>query len=374
MDQIQKSRPTTAGFKNWTMGEAVPWFSAPTLQGNPSFAFDTVAGRFVLLLFAGSTAVPAVAEARARLMSCRDLLDDHRALFFGVTIDPEDEKAGRIAKEIPGLRWFLDYDTTISRLFGAVDNEKGYSPFWMLLDPMLRVVSTTPISEPEGLFTQLRQLLEVETEERHAPVAVIPRIFEPELCRHLVSLYVANGGAASGFMREVNGVTRGIVDNSFKRRFDYNITDESLLQILRGRIARRLLPMVERIFQFQATRIERHIVACYDGDGEGGYFRAHRDNTTLGTAHRRFACTINLNAEDYEGGCLIFPEFGPRRYRAPTGGAVVFSCSLQHEAQPVTKGKRYAYLPFLYDEAAARQREANDANLEPRHGGYRASD
>jgi predicted 2-oxoglutarate/Fe(II)-dependent dioxygenase YbiX len=94
-------------------------------------------------------------------------------------------------------------------------------------------------------------------------------------------------------------------------------------------------------------------------------FRPHRDNTTKGTAHRRFACTINLNAEDYDGGNLRFPEFGPNEYRAPTGGAVVFSCSLLHEARPVTRGRRYAFLPFFYDDAGARIREANLAFVDP---------
>ena len=44
----------------------------------------------------------------------------------------------------------------------------------------------------------------------------------------------------------------------------------------------------------------------------------------------------------------------------PTGGAVVFSCSLLHEATPVTSGKRYAFLPFLYDEEGARIGQKND--------------
>ena len=101
------------------------------------------------------------------------------------------------------------------------------------------------------------------------------------------------------------------------------------------------------------TRVERLLVARYDSADGGGHFRAHRDNTTNGTAHRRFACTINLNADEYEGGDLCFPEFGQRTYRAPTGGAVIFSCSLLHEARPVTSGARYAFLPFFYDEAAA---------------------
>jgi predicted 2-oxoglutarate/Fe(II)-dependent dioxygenase YbiX len=70
---------------------------------------------------------------------------------------------------------------------------------------------------------------------------------------------------------------------------------------------------------------------------------------------------------------LSFPEFGPRRYRAPTGGAVVFSCSLLHQVDPVTRGRRHAFLPFLYDEEAARLREANNAFLGGGVGAYSAA-
>jgi predicted 2-oxoglutarate/Fe(II)-dependent dioxygenase YbiX len=42
---------------------------------------------------------------------------------------------------------------------------------------------------------------------------------------------------------------------------------------------------------------------------------------------------------------------------------VVFSCSLLHEATPVTRGVRYATLPFLYNDAAARLRQANRGSL-----------
>ena len=127
---------------------------------------------------------------------------------------------------------------------------------------------------------------------------------------------------------------------------------------IRARISRRLVPEIAKAFQFKVTRLERYLVACYSAE-EGGHFSAHRDNTTKGTAHRRFAVTFNLNAEEFEGGDLTFPEFGRNAYRAPTGGAVVFSCSLLHQALPVTKGERYAFLPFLYDDAAAKIRDEN---------------
>ena len=38
---------------------------------------------------------------------------------------------------------------------------------------------------------------------------------------------------------------------------------------------------------------------------------------------------------------------------------------------PVSRGRRYAFLPFLYDEAAARIREANNQFLDPSVGTYR---
>jgi predicted 2-oxoglutarate/Fe(II)-dependent dioxygenase YbiX len=146
--------------------------------------------------------------------------------------------------------------------------------------------------------------------------------------------------------------------DDMKRRRDVLIEASDLQDEIRDALRRRLVPEIRKAFQFEATRIERFVVSCYDA-AEGGMFRAHRDNTTLGTAHRRFAVSINLNAEAFEGGDLRFPEFGRRTWRPPTGGAVVFSCSLLHEAMPVTAGRRYAFLPFLYDEAAALVREAN---------------
>jgi predicted 2-oxoglutarate/Fe(II)-dependent dioxygenase YbiX len=116
--------------------------------------------------------------------------------------------------------------------------------------------------------------------------------------------------------------------------------------------------------------MDRYIVASYDSE-IGGHFHRHRDNINAGAQHRRFAVTINLN-KDYDGCDLVFPEFGRRVYRAPYGGAVVFSCGALHQVTPVTRGRRYAFLAFLYGEADAALREKNNANIvqaEFRYGG-----
>lgn len=346
-------------------GEAVPWFRAKAIGGRDNYVFDTAAGRYIMLLFLGRATEPGAAEALACVGRHRDLFDDNRACFFGVTCDPEDEAAGRVVQQIPGIRYFLDSDGRLSGLFGA-----GERPHWLLVDPMLRAVGAYPLEAGESAIAALARAMAQMPLPDWAPVLMAPNILEPALCKRLVEHHRETGGEPSGFMREVDGKTVLVTDPSHKMRRDREITDEALCAGLRARIAAKLVPMVKRAFQFEATRMERYIVGAYPA-GEG-HFRPHRDNTTRGTAHRRFAVTINLNSGEYDGGDLRFPEYGARTYRAPTGGAVVFSCSLLHEATPVTRGTRYAFLPFLYDDAAARQREENNPHLGEGVGLYKA--
>ena len=357
-------------------GDQAPWFHAPALAGNPRYAFDTAAGRPILLLLAGTAGHARVQAALATLTARRHVFDDQHACFFGVTTDPRDVEDGRVAQMLPGIRWFLDYDGAVSRRYGAIEGESNvaqYRPHWLVLDTTLRVVARFGIDAGHDAIDALEALIATPDDLPGAPVLVVPRVLEPEMCRRLIALYEENGGEDSGFMREENGITVGRIDHNHKRRSDYHVEDGALREQLRARLRRFLIPQIQRAYQWEATRIERWLVACYDGDNGGGHFRAHRDNTTKGTAHRKFACTINLNAGDYDGGDLAFPEFGARTYRAPTGGAVIFSCSLLHEARPVTRGKRYAFLPFLYDEAGAKLREDNMKFVAPEISGYRAA-
>lgn len=352
-------------------GAPAPGFTAPAVGGNPAYAFDSVAGRYVLLLFMGSAALPPVQAALDRLLQARALFDDHRACFFGITADPADIDQGRIRQIIPGIRFFDDRGLAVSRLYRAAVDGQGtaYRPFWLLLDERLRVVADAPLDRADAIFALLERRLAAPPVEMHAPVLIVPDIFDRATCAELIARYDAAGGRPSGFMRTEDGKTVLRHDDSFKRRQDHVIEDETLRDHLSRRIRHALLPQIEAAFHFRVTRIERWLVACYDA-AEGGFFGAHRDNKSPGTAHRRFACTINLNAEDYVGGDLRFPEFGARTYRAPTGGAVIFSCSLLHEATPVKEGRRYAFLPFFYDDAAAEIRRANNALLGEGVGAY----
>lgn len=349
------------------LGGVAPWFSAPSLGGLSDYSFETVAGRPVVLMFFESMAEASVAEAHAAILTRVDLFDDKRACFFGVTSDPEDASSQRIAPRIPGFRYILDYNRKV-----AGDFSVGRSPTLIVLDRQLRYVGRFGVDQVAAALACAEALQADIKPMEWAPVLQVPRLFEPELCKELIRIYDTTGGQESGYMRVKNGKTVRIVNHKHKRRSDCLIEDPQLKELIVMRIHYRLRPMIKRAFQFDASRMERYIVACYDSE-VGGYFKPHRDNTTEGTAHRRFAVTINLNAEDYDGGELRFPEFGTRTYRAPTGGAVVFSCGLLHEATPVTRGRRYAFLPFLYDDAAAAIRERNNAYLGEGVGTYRPS-
>jgi predicted 2-oxoglutarate/Fe(II)-dependent dioxygenase YbiX len=197
-----------------------------------------------------------------------------------------------------------------------------------------------------------------------APVAIVKHVFDADLCRRLIDYYTENESRESGVMRAENGITVEVHDHAAKRRRDCEIGDAALSAEINECLFGTLRPAISKAFNFDFTRIERHIIGCYDAV-DGGHFAAHRDNNNKGTAHRRFACTINLNAEKYEGGNLTFPEFGDVAYRAQTGTAIVLSCSLLHQALPVTRGRRFAFLPFFYDEAAAEIRKHNLQFLDP---------
>jgi peroxiredoxin len=358
-------------YRKLEAGDPAPWF-CQLATCHPKFDFSSLGGRYILLGFFGS-ASDDTARAQLKLIEERAaLFDDANVCFFGVSADTTDQSENRLTEVVPGQRHFWDFDRTISKLYGATavsGQDNTYRRFWVLIDPTLRVMKTWPmVPDAVNLAAILDMIAALPPPGRFAgpeimaPVLYLPNVVPPDLCQQLVKAYEAGEPQDSGFMREENGLTKVVQDHGFKRRRDFTIEDEATMQTLRMCVHRRLRPEILKAFQFDVTRMERYIVACYTAE-DGGHFRPHRDNTTKGTAHRKFAVSINLN-DDFDGGDLTFPEYGPRSFRPPVGGAVVFSCSLLHTVSKVTRGRRYAFLPFLYDDAAARLREANNAFLD----------
>jgi peroxiredoxin len=356
-------------YANLTPGDPCPWVRQRSAS-LPTLNVDFFAGRYIVLCFFGSAADPRGRYAVDAMLRHRDRFDDRRASFFGISIDPADESEGRVKDINPGVHFLWDFDRAVSRQCGALPREQPqnatgripYRLFWLVLDPSLHVLASFPISDAEGsdeaVFTFLDSLPEPENFagfEIPAPVLILPNVFEPGLCQKLINLYDVGGGIESGVRR--NDDATYVIDAAIKRRKDYTINGQEIIRIIQNRLVRRVFPEIEKLFFMKITRMERYIVGCYAAE-DGGHFRPHRDNGADSTAHRRFAVSINQNA-DFDSGEVCFPEYNPRGHKAPPGWAVVFPCATLHKVLRVTRGRRYAFLPFVYGEEGARIRMAN---------------
>jgi predicted 2-oxoglutarate/Fe(II)-dependent dioxygenase YbiX len=191
-----------------------------------------------------------------------------------------------------------------------------------------------------------------------APVLMLPNLFDAGLCAHLIETF-DNGPQTRGAMASVDLDGRAVnrVDEGKKHRRDVELDPLSAMHAhVVDLLDRRLVPDIRRAFHIEIAHIDRVLIARYDDTG--GYFRRHRDNTAPHLAYRQFALSVNLNTEAYDGGELIFPEYGGHRYSPPTGAGLVFSGSLLHEALPIRRGQRYVLLTFLHDAAAEARRQA----------------
>ena len=263
----------------------------------------------IALAFLGSIADPAAQSALTALSAKRRLVDEGKAAFFAVVPESESEAESGLKLRFPSIVFLSDGDET-ARAFGA-------DRCLVILDPMLRVMDVAPLDEMDRALAHLGdppQPSEALEPSPPAPILVLPHVFEPELCAHLIACFERGGGKESGFMQDQDG--RGVenFDGTWKRRRDFHLTDQRLIANLRARVGRRICPEIKKAFQMRLTRIERDLVARYDSE-TGGHFGPHRDDTGISVAHRRFAVSINLNA-DFDGGEIAFPEYAPRSFKA----------------------------------------------------------
>jgi predicted 2-oxoglutarate/Fe(II)-dependent dioxygenase YbiX/peroxiredoxin len=363
---------TKADSHRIVLGDPVPWFSLAVVTGG-SFDLQASAGRWVVLSFLGSLSDPrAMAEVTELARLSASFSEDH--LVIGCVFTGQAGDAASLAAiSSPTLSFLADPDGAVSLQFGAAQ-----MPRTIILDPMLRAVADIAWDVPQGHATMVRNVLQglpaVDDSAgvpMFAPALMVPRVFSFGICDFLTQFYETQGAVDSGFQFDVDGKTVTLSDWRLKRRSDVAVGVPEVRELIRDHIVRRLVAPIERYFQFKVTRMDRYVVACYDS-AVAAHFHRHRDNINAGAQHRRFALSINLN-KDFDGGDLVFPEFGRKAYRPSEGGALVFSCGALHQVTPVTKGKRYAFLAFMYGEEDVAKREANNAKLHAGEIQYDAS-
>ncbi|MEX2299201.1 MAG: 2OG-Fe(II) oxygenase, partial [Dongiaceae bacterium] len=342
------------------IGDRAPNFVLPDAKGEFRAFYERVRGRPLALLILPAGADRALLE---RFAAAHDSFEAQRCDVMAILVgEPAvaSEAAAHLAHPFPIL---ADPKGAVARGFAAGARVNPEFPVCFLLDPNQRIVNRrSEAIVPTGDEAARLGVLALEewalagladpapataqTLGTAAPVLLLPNVLERFTCDALIDRWTRAGHEEGSVDSIVDGKEVTRVHPAMKRRLDHAIQDPIVLKALAATIGRRIAPELVKAFHFDSFRFDRFVIACYDSE-RGDYFRAHRDNTSGSNEERRFAVTLNLNSGEYEGGELVFPEYGPHRYAPPAGGAVVFSCSLLHEALPVTRGRRFTLLTFL---------------------------
>ena len=331
-DHVMPERTDAIADEQPWRGRTAPDFLIPLPGGGLATFYERFCGQPVVVVFAASG---------KDLDGCLDLASHVRVVAVARGADMQRVSA-------PGLVQVAD-DGSIARAF--LGRDRVDAAVAVVLGPTLTIAALVePLSAPG-----IRQLIEAmplapePTADSVAPVLMVPEVLPPALCQRLIAAHAADN-FESGMLRERDGRVDLVPDPTAKRRRDHRLADPALVGAVTAALEERVLPVIARAFHYGVTRLESYKVVAYDASG--GYFRLHRDNVTPDARHRRFALSLNLNA-GYEGGELVFPEFGPTRYRPPSGGAMVFSGTLLHGVRDVTAGRRYVLLSFLWGDEPA---------------------
>ncbi len=327
---------------------------APTTHGvtydNVFYSLDTQAGRPAALILIGqlqaTTAAAALAPFEARIAEFAALDAD-----IVVLVDLQN----------PQARDFVRLNAPARVVFSTAEIFHGWGfdgaqDKVAIIDRGGRVVATPSVEGVGAVEAALQAIAALpratlRDEPSPAPVLTIPRMFSTSFCRELIAHFEASAHQFGG-MASIDAQGRAVhkIDQSKKHRFDLVLgARDRYLNPVMAALATRCLPEIRKAFQVDVKHTDRVLIARYDD--AGGFFKRHRDNAAANVAFRQFALSINLN-DDYDGGQLEFPEYNSYRYRPTAGEGVVFSCSLLHEAKPVTRGRRYVLLTFLHDDEA----------------------
>jgi 2OG-Fe(II) oxygenase superfamily len=323
-------------------GDVAPRFDLKLAEGGRfDLGADEVAGTTAVLLFPRSGTLSDL----DRFASAQERFAQSGARLCAVLPHPPEVA-------LPGLAAAIDPDGMVASRYGM----SGRDAIAVVVAPNQHVAAlcrgAAMVDDALAAIARIRDRNRAEA-GAHPPVLVVPDVLSVQDCKRLIGIYAMRGHRWVEPGHGNPGLTTDykmrIPEYGRRDRIDHWVIDQDTNAFIDGRLQSRLFPEIRKAFQYNITRRETYRIGCYEGE-RGGEPHGHRDNTQPNVAHRRFAASINLNTEEFEGGGIRFPEFGGPGYRPATGAAIAFSSSLLHEALQVTRGRRYVLLSFLFGE------------------------
>ena len=348
-------------------GDRAPDFWLPNPEGKFGQFYDRFNGNSVLLFFYPTCKFETVLSELLEFEKRNNEIVARNARLVAVSTDSVAINSKLVDKHGIEFTLFSDPKKAITGGYGvdtqAADAKMTDALATFVIDRNQRVLTVIRNTREHAklALAYLNRHVEPPSEPQvvsgQAPVLLVPNVFDAELCARLIEDWRKDhyeGEVVSGnpLSDEIDALK---VDTLIKKRQDHKPKRKTNVELIQL-VGRRIAPEVYRAFQFKTTYMQPFIIGSYAAT-RNDQFKPHRDNTTKKTENRRFAITLNLN-EDYEGGFLRFPEFGDYLYRPPLGGAVIFSCSLLHEAIPVTRGQRFVALSFMFGQEDRPQKPA----------------
>jgi peroxiredoxin len=334
-------------------GDIAPRCALATPEGTTiDLQGDDIAGNPLVIAFWPRFEAPEVMAAVTALAAAVPALREQGARVFAVTL-----AQARVAVEqklpIPVL---IDRDGKAFAAFGVGTRDHPTTIVVRQNNHIYAALKGTGAEQAAGALEALGGMVADSrgaAPAPHAPVLVVPDVLSREDCRRLIQVYETRG---KQFLEPGSGDDKMTTDYKMRipeygrgDRIDHWILDKDTMAFIDGRLASRLFPEIRKAFHYPISRRERMRIGSYAG-ARGGETHGHRDDSEVVSSHRRFATSINLNTEEFEGGELRFAEYGDQRYRPATGAAIVFSSSILHEALEVRSGRRLVLLAFLYGE------------------------
>jgi peroxiredoxin/predicted 2-oxoglutarate/Fe(II)-dependent dioxygenase YbiX len=342
------------------LGDRVPNFVLPNHQGSHLMFYNRTKGGPVLLFLYRRNADPGARREVEAFVEHRAELDALGAEIFVINRDSAKNNAALVAGHALAHHVLSDPANKITAALAAAvgaiatpADERNLPNVVLVLDRNQRLLRALGPAE-ESLAARAVEVLrrDLPTTERHelfltAPVLMLPNMLDPATCRQLIEIWRTQGHQEGSVVSTKGGEETRSVEHGMMKRLDHMIRDDAVNTMVAGKVGPRIADEVFKAFVYEGFVLERFLIGAYEA-ARGDYFRPHRDNLNPHAAGRRFALSLNLN-DDYEGGGVVFPEYGPHVYNMTAGTALIFSCSLIHEALPVARGRRFVLFSFLSD-------------------------